>query len=92
MMSVSHQSNCKKAAKCARESGWRSPFALLLVHYRLFKSLSANRAGREISNVVTLHPGKLPISEDGVHTNAEGQFILGKVTATAVEEFYKAKE
>jgi hypothetical protein len=35
---------------------------------------------------------QLPISEDGVHTTAEGQFILGKVTATAVEEFYKAKE
>jgi hypothetical protein len=34
----------QKAAKGARESGWRSPFALLLVHSRLFKSLSV--AGR----------------------------------------------
>ena len=32
----------------------------------------------------------LPISEDGVHTNAEGQMILGKVTASGVEEFYNA--
>jgi hypothetical protein len=37
----------KKAAKCARESGWRSPFALLLVHYRLFKSLSVNGMNKE---------------------------------------------
>ena len=51
-----------------------------------------NRAGQEIPNVVTLHPGELPISEDGVHTNAEGQKIIGKVTATAVEEFYEANE
>lgn len=37
------------------------------------------------------HPAKdLPISEDGVHTNAEGQMILGKVTASGVEEFYNA--
>ena len=51
--------------------------------------MAHNRASREIPNVVTLYPGKLPISEDGVHTNAEGQKILGKVTASAVEEFYK---
>ncbi len=54
--------------------------------------MAHNRAGREIPNVTTLYPGKLPISEDGVHTTAEGQFILGKVTASAVEELYKAKE
>ena len=42
MMSVSHQSNCKKAAKGARKSGWRSRFALRLVHCRLFKSLSVS--------------------------------------------------
>jgi hypothetical protein len=63
---------------------------------RLLKRLSAQAGNEnlrpEIPNVVTVYPGKLPISEDGVHTTAEGQFILGKVTATAVEEFYKAKE
>jgi hypothetical protein len=30
-------------------------------------------------------------SEDGVHTNAEGQMKLGKVTASAVEEFFEFK-
>ncbi|MDB4730360.1 hypothetical protein OAF38_01120 [bacterium] len=40
MISIYHQSNGKKAAKCAWESGWRRPFALLLVYYRVFKSLS----------------------------------------------------
>lgn len=39
-ISIYHQSNGRKAAKRAWESGWRSPFALLLVDYRLFKSLS----------------------------------------------------
>ncbi|MFC1596452.1 sialate O-acetylesterase [Planctomycetota bacterium] len=52
--------------------------------------MAHNRVGREIPNVVTLYPGKLPISEDGVHTNAEGQMILGKVTASGVEEFCNA--
>ena len=48
MMSVYHQSNCKKAAKGARESGWRNPFALLLVHCRLFKSLSVSVVGKNL--------------------------------------------
>jgi hypothetical protein len=62
MMSVYHQSNCKKAAKGARESGWRSPFALLLVHSRLFKSLSVeqlfdlNNDIGETTNVAAKHP------------------------------------
>ncbi len=51
-----------------------------------------NRAGREIPNVTTLYPGKLPIGEDGTHYSSEGYIKLGKITATAVEEFYKAKE
>jgi lysophospholipase L1-like esterase len=34
----------------------------------------------------------LPVGDDGVHLNAEGQMMLGKMTASAVEEFYKAKE
>jgi lysophospholipase L1-like esterase len=51
-----------------------------------------NRAGRELPNVSVIHPGELPLHEDGVHTNAEGQIKLGKVTASAVEEFYKSIE
>jgi hypothetical protein len=51
-----------------------------------------NRAGRDIFNVTTLYPGRLPIGNDGVHYSSEGYIMLGKATATAVEEFYKAKE
>ncbi len=69
----------------ARKISGKSPYIATAI-------MAHNRAGREIPNVTTLYPGKLPISEDGVHTTAEGQFILGKVTASAVEEFYKAKE
>ena len=54
--------------------------------------MAQNRAGREIPNVTTVHHGKLPLREDGAHYNAEGQIKLGKITASAVEEFYKAKE
>lgn len=54
--------------------------------------MAQNRAGREIPNVTTVYHGKLPVLEDGVHINAEGQIKLGKITASAVEEFYKAKE
>ena len=54
--------------------------------------MAHNRAGREIPNVAALHPGNLPISDAGVHTTAEGQMILGKTAASAVEEFYKAEE
>ena len=43
---------------------------------------------RELPNVVTLHPGELPLAEDGIHTNAEGQIKLGEIAASAVEEFY----
>ncbi len=51
-----------------------------------------NRAGRDIPNVTTLYPGRLPIGKDGVHYSSKGYITLGKITATAVEEFYKAKE
>lgn len=47
-----------------------------------------NRAGRELPNVVTLFPGKLPIG-DGVHYSSEGYIMLGKATASAIEEFCK---
>ena len=50
-----------------------------------------NRAGREISNTVTVHHGKLPLT-DAVHFNAEGQIRLGKMTADAVEKLYKGKK
>jgi len=48
-----------------------------------------NRAGRELPNVVTLFPGKLPIQEGGVHYSSEGYLMLGKAAASAIEEFYK---
>ena len=51
--------------------------------------MAQNRAGREIPNVTTLYPGRLPIGDDGVHYSSEGYITLGKITATAVEEFYK---
>lgn len=54
--------------------------------------MAQNRAGREIPNVTTLYPGKLPIGNDGVHYSSEGYITLGKITASAVEEFYKTKE
>jgi hypothetical protein len=51
-----------------------------------------NRAGRELSNVATIYPGELPrIGGGNNHINAEGQIQLGKITASAVGEFYKAK-
>jgi hypothetical protein len=49
-----------------------------------------NRAGRELPNVTTLYPGKLPIG-DGVHYSSEGYLMLGKMTASAVEQFYQSK-
>jgi len=48
-----------------------------------------NRAGRELPNVVTLFPGQLPIGEDSVHYSSEGYIMMGKATASAIEEFYK---
>jgi len=34
----------------------------------------------------------LPVGDDGTHYSSEGYIKLGKITASAVEEFYKAKE
>jgi len=52
-----------------------------------------NRAGRELPNVTTVHPGELPrIGGGNNHINAEGQIKLGKIAASAVGEFYKANE
>ena len=53
--------------------------------------MAQNRAGRELPNVTTVYPGELPrIGGGNNHINAEGQIKLGKLTASAVEEFYKA--
>ncbi len=79
VLSYLYDQDMSKARKLARTSPYIG--TVIMAH---------NRAGREIPNVATLYPGELPISEDGVHTNAEGQMILGKVTASGVEEFYNA--
>lgn len=50
-----------------------------------------NRAGREISDVVNLYPGQLAKGADGTHYSAEGYITLGKITATAVQEYFQAK-
>jgi hypothetical protein len=54
--------------------------------------MAQNRADRDIPIVTTLYPGKLPVGADGTHYSSEGYIMLGKITATAIEEFYKAKE
>ena len=54
--------------------------------------MAQNRVGREIPKVNAIIHGKLPVGDDGTHFNAEGQIKLGKITASAVEEFYKAKQ
>ncbi|MFC1596450.1 sialate O-acetylesterase [Planctomycetota bacterium] len=62
-------------------------------HYIAAVIAAQNRAGRELPNVTTVHPGELPrIGGGNNHINAEGQIKLGKIAASAVEEFYKAKE
>jgi len=50
-----------------------------------------NRAGREIAEVTTLYPGQLPKGADGTHYTAEGYTTLGKITATAVQDYFQAK-
>jgi len=54
--------------------------------------MAQNRAGRDIPNVTTLYPGKLPKGADGTHYSSEGYISLGKMTASAIEAFYIAKE
>jgi len=78
---VSYMSDLPKARKLSS----RYPYIATVI-------MAQNRAGREIPNVVNVHHGKLPVGKDGVHLNAEGQIILGKITASAVEEFYKANK
>lgn len=51
--------------------------------------MAHNKAGRDIPNCTTVLHGQLPKEKDGVHFNHEGQVKLGKMTADAVEEFYK---
>lgn len=54
--------------------------------------MAQNRAGREMPNVTTLHPGDLPrIGGGNPHYNSEGYVLLGKKAADSVEAFYKEK-
>ena len=76
--------NDKNSLKARRSAGRRPYFATVI--------MAQNRAGRDIPNVTTVYPGKLPIGDDGAHYSSEGYIKLGKITASAVEEFYKAKE
>ncbi|MCP4312832.1 MAG: alpha/beta hydrolase fold domain-containing protein [Bacteroidetes bacterium] len=68
-----------------RKSAGKRPYITTVI-------AAQNRAGREIPNVTTLYPGRLPIGDDGTHYSSEGYIMLGKITASAIEEFYKAKE
>ncbi len=55
--------------------------------------MAQNRAGRDIPNVITLYPGKLPrIGGGNNHYNSEGYIKLGKITADAVEVYYRANK
>jgi hypothetical protein len=72
-------------ASKARELSGRRPYIGTVI-------MAQNRAGRDIPNVNAIFHGKLPVGDDGTHLNAEGQVMLGKITASAVEEFYKAKD
>jgi len=69
----------------ARKRLGRRPHFLTVV-------LAQNRAGRAIPNVTTINHGTLPLMDDGVHFNAEGQIKLGMITASAIEEFYDAEK
>jgi hypothetical protein len=68
----------------AKKLGGRRPYIATVI-------MAQNRAGRDIPNVTTLYPGKLPVGDDGTHYSSEGYIKLGKITASAVEEFYKSK-
>ncbi|MDF1859511.1 MAG: sialate O-acetylesterase [Verrucomicrobiales bacterium] len=59
--------------------------------YILSVSLAQSRAGREIPNTTTISHGRLPLLDDGIHFNAEGQIQLGKVAASAIEDFYQTE-
>ena len=68
-----------------RKSAGKRPYIATVI-------AAQNRAGRDIPNVATLYPGRLPIGDDGTHYSSEGYITLGKFTASVVEEFYKTKE
>jgi hypothetical protein len=70
-------------AKLRKMSGKRPYIAAVIA--------AQNRAGRDMPNVTTIYPGKLPKGADGTHYSSEGYVTLGKITASAVEEFYRAK-
>jgi hypothetical protein len=71
--------------KFRKEAGKRPYIATVIA--------AQNRAGRELPNVTTVHPGELPrIGGGNNHINADGQIKLGKITASAIAEFYRAKE
>jgi len=76
--------NDKNSLKARRSAGRRPYFATVI--------MAQNRAGRDIPNVTTVYPGKLPKGADGTHYSSEGYIKLGKITASAIEEFYKAKK
>ena len=69
----------------AKKLGGRRPYIATVIN-------AQNRAGREIPNVSTVYPGKLPSGADGTHYSSEGYITLGKITASAIEEFYKANK
>lgn len=52
---------------------------------------SMGRGAAAIPEVITLFPGQLPKGADGIHYTAEGYITLGKITATAVQDYYRAK-
>lgn len=76
-------SNLSEYYKVNKQAG-KNPYITTVIH-------AQNRAGREIPNVSTIYPGKLPKGDDGTHYSSEGYITLGKITATTVEEYYKAK-
>lgn len=67
-----------------RKTAGRRPYLAAVI-------AAQNRAGRDIPNVATIYPGKLPKGADGTHYSSEGYITLGKFTAAAIETFYNAK-
>jgi hypothetical protein len=68
-----------------RKTAGRRPYIAAVI-------AAQNRAGRDVPNVDTIYPGKLPKGADGTHYSSEGYITLGKFTASAVEDFYEAKQ
>ncbi|HEC42441.1 MAG TPA: hypothetical protein ENI20_06395 [Bacteroides sp.] len=74
----------EKDASELRKSTGKRPYITTVI-------AAQNRAGREIPKVTTLYPGRLPIGADGTHYSSQGYIMLGKITASAIEEYYQAK-